>query len=206
MSATTVPVVPELTGDFTTGQLPKIAPGAVTVTIARTVTPESRDDFDRWCDEMVELVRRAPGCLGATTLAPSRDGEAHHMVFRFIDAVHLRRWERSPERHALLERIDEMVVSERVTVTPGEEAFFVALGEVGKRRTRVGAFVADLAWVYPLALVLSVLLAPAFAQLDVLWRVLILSTVSGLASKAALFPVRRWVRRRRMLPQNSAVR
>jgi antibiotic biosynthesis monooxygenase (ABM) superfamily enzyme len=198
--------VPELTGDFTTGQLPKIAPGAVTVTIARTVKPECRDEFDRWCDEMVELVRAAPGCLGATTLAPSRDGEAHHMVFRFIDAVHLRRWERSPARLALLERIDDMVLAERVTVTPGEDAFFWALGEVGKRKTRLGRFVSDLAWIYPLALTVSVLLAPAFAQLDILWRVLVSSTVMGLASKAALNPIRRWVRRRRMLPQNSAVR
>jgi antibiotic biosynthesis monooxygenase (ABM) superfamily enzyme len=198
--------VPELTGDFTTGQLPKIAPGAVTVTIARTVKPECRQDFDNWCDEMVTLVRAAPGCLGATTLAPSRDGEAHHMVFRFIDAVHLRRWERSPARLSLLERIDDMVLAERVTVTPGEDAFFDALGEVGKRRTRLGRFVSDLAWIYPLALTVSVLLAPAFAQLDILWRVLVSSTVMGLASKAALNPIRRWVRRRRMLPQNSAVR
>lgn len=198
--------MPELTGDFTTGQLPKIAPGAVTVTIARTVSPEHRGAFDSWCNEMVALVQNAPGCLGATTLAPSRDGEAHHMVFRFVDAVHLRRWERSPARLTLLERIDEMVVSERVTVTPGEDAFFAALGDVGKRRTRLGAFAADLAWVYPLALATAVLLAPAFARLDVLWRVLILTTVSALASKAALLPVRRWIRRRRMLPQNSAVR
>ncbi|MGA0863906.1 MAG: antibiotic biosynthesis monooxygenase [Ilumatobacteraceae bacterium] len=198
--------MPELTGDFTTGQLPKIAPGAVTITIARTVKPEYRDEFDRWCDEMVALVRAAPGCLGATTLAPSRDGEAHHMVFRFIDAVHLRRWERSPARLALLERIDDMVLAERVTVTPGEDAFFWALGEVGKRKTRLGRFVSDLAWIYPLALTVSVLLAPAFARLDILWRVLVSSTVMGLASKAALNPIRRWVRRRRMLPQNSAIR
>lgn len=206
MSTTTVVVVPELTGDFTTGQLPKIAPGAVTVTIARTVSTGARDEFDRWCDEMVELVRRADGCLGATTLAPSRDGEAHHMVFRFVDAVHLRRWERSPARLALLERIDTMVISERVTVTPGEEAFFDALGEVGKRKTRVGRFVSDLVWVYPVALVFSVLLAPSFAKLDVLWRVLVSTTVMGLASTAALHPIRRRIRRRRMLPQDSAVR
>ena len=198
--------MPELTGDFTTGQLPKIAPGAVTVTIARTVKAECRQEFDSWCDDMVALVRAAPGCLGATTLAPSRDGEAHHMVFRFIDAVHLRRWERSPARLSLLERIDDMVLAERVTVTPGEDAFFDALGEVGKRRTRLGRFVSDLAWIYPLALTVSVLLAPAFAQLDILWRVLVSTTVMGLASTAALHPIRRWVRRRRMLPQNSAVR
>lgn len=198
--------MPELTGDFTTGQLPKIAPGAVTVTIARTVKAECRQEFDTWCDDMVALVRAAPGCLGATTLAPSRDGEAHHMVFRFIDAVHLRRWERSPARLSLLERIDDMVLAERVTVTPGEDAFFDALGEVGKRRTRLGRFVSDLAWIYPLALTVSVLLAPAFAQLDILWRVLVSTTVMGLASTAALHPIRRWVRRRRMLPQNSAVR
>lgn len=202
----TVTGVPDLTGDFSTGQLPKIAPGAVTVAIARTIDPAHRHAFESWCDEMMVAVRGAPGCLGATTLSPARDDEAYHMVFRFVDAIHLRQWERSDVRLALLGRADAWVTSERVTVTAGEEKFFGALGEVDRHRTRFAKYVSDLLWIYPLALVVAIVLAPSFARLDVLWRVLITTSIMGLASTAAVGPVRRRLRRRRMLPQDSAVR
>ena len=204
--AITVTGVPDLTGDFSTGQLPKIAPGAVTVAIARTVDPAHRVPFEAWCEEMMAAVRTAPGCLGATTLSPARDDEAYHMVFRFVDAIHLRQWERSDVRQSLLDRADAWVVSERVTVTAGEEKFFDALGEVDRHRSRFGKWVSDLLWIYPLALVVSIALAPAFARLDVLWRVLITTAIMGLASTAAVRPVRRRLRRRRMLPQDSEIR
>lgn len=198
--------MPDLTGDFSTGRLPKIAPGAVTVTVARTVYPEHKGAFEAWCDEMMVAVRAAEGCLGATTLAPSTDDEAYHMVFRFVDAVHLRRWERSDVRSVLLDRADAWISSERVTVTAGEERFFEAQSDVDRHRTHIGRFFADVAWIYPLAVVVSVVLAPSFARLDVLWRVLISTTVISLGSTTALRPLRRWWRRRRMLPQDVEVR
>lgn len=204
--AITVTGVPDLTGDFSTGQLPKIAPGAVTVAIARTIDPAHRDEFEAWCDQMMTAVKSAPGCLGATTLSPALDDEAYHMVFRFVDAIHLRQWERSDARLGLLDVADAWVTSERVTVTAGEEKFFDALGEVDRHRTRFGKYVSDLLWIYPLALVVSIVLAPSFARLDVLWRVLITTAIMGLASTAAVGPVRRRLRRRRMLPQDSAIR
>lgn len=198
--------MPDLTGDFSTGQLPKIAPGAVTVAIARTIDPAHRAAFGAWCDEMMSAVRAAPGCLGATTLSPARDDEAYHMVFRFVDAIHLRRWERSDARQGLLDRADAWVTSERVTVTAGEEKFFNALGDVDRHRSRLGRWVSDLLWIYPLALVVSIVLAPSFARLDMLWRVLTTTAIMGLASTAAVGPVRRRLRRRRMLPQDSEIR
>jgi antibiotic biosynthesis monooxygenase (ABM) superfamily enzyme len=79
--------MPHLTGPFTTGKLPRIAPGAVTVTIARTVDPQYREEFDTWCEEMVALVRTHPGCLGATVFFPGQDDDVYHIVFRFQDAV-----------------------------------------------------------------------------------------------------------------------
>jgi len=90
--------MPELTGDFDTGKLPRIAQGSVTVTIARTVEPGHDARFLAWSDEMLTAVRSADGCLGAMTLRPGTDSDEYHMVFRFIDVIHLRRWERSPKR------------------------------------------------------------------------------------------------------------
>lgn len=198
--------VPELTGDFPTGDLPRIAPGAVTVTIERRVDPTQHERFTAWTEDMLAAVRAAPGCLGATVLSPGGHDEPYHMVFRFVDVVHLRRWERSEERSALLERGDGLFLSERITSTAGSDTYFNALGEVERHRGRVGRFFTDVAWVYPASLVFALLTAPLFARLDLWTRVLVSTVCVGLVSRLALRPLRRWWRRRRMLPQNLETR
>lgn len=196
----------DLTGNFDTGKLPKIAPGAVTVTISRTPLPGKRSEFDQWCVDMKTAVESAPGCLGATVLRPERDSNTYHMVFRFADALHLRQWERSDTRQELRDRADSLVESERVTVTAGTEEFFRVQGETDRHRSAFGKFVADVAWVYPIALIIAIALAPYLAQLSIVPRVLLSSFLVAATSKYATGPVRRWWRRKRMLPQNSAVR
>jgi antibiotic biosynthesis monooxygenase (ABM) superfamily enzyme len=195
--------MPDLTGNFETGRLPKIAPGTVTITIARVPKRGHRDEFEEWCTDMHSAVEQAPGCLGATILRPDRDGNTYQMVFRFADVLSLRQWERSEIRQTLRERGDLLIESERVTATAGTEEFFNALGEVDRHRTKTGRFVADIAWVYPIALISSVALAPHLAKLAILPRVLVSTAVIGASSKYATGPIRKWWRRRRMLPQNS---
>lgn len=196
----------ELTGAFSTGKLPKIAPGAVTVAITRTINPFNKVAFEQWCDDMTTTVQKAEGCLGATVLWPSKESDPYQMVFRFVDVLHLRRWERSDERIALRERADRLIESEKVSVTAGTEEFFNALGQADRHRTRTGRFVADIAWVYPAALLFTVWLAPLFARIEVFPRVLISTALFGATSKYATGPVRKRWRRRRMLPQDSLVR
>jgi len=116
--------MPELTGSFDTSKLPRIAPGTVTVTIARTVKPGLSAPFVAWSDEMLAAVKSFPGCLGATMLHPGSESDEYHIVFRFVDAVHLRQWERSAERSAVLAKADELITAERVTVTAGADEFF----------------------------------------------------------------------------------
>lgn len=199
-------VMSDLTGNFDTGRLPKIAPGSVTVTISRTPRSGKRSEFDEWCSDMQQAVQSAPGCLGATVLKPERDSNVYHMVFRFVDALHLREWERSEVRQQLRDRADELVESERVTVTAGTEEFFRAQGEVDRHRSALGKFIADVAWVYPVALIIAISIAPHLAKLDVIPRVLVSTFVIAATSKYATGPIRRWWRRKRMLPQNSEVR
>ena len=193
--------MPDLTGDFETGKLPRIAPGAITVTIERTPQPDRHAEFVDWSERLLTLVMSAEGCLGATMLRPARPGEPYQMVCRFVDVLHLRKWERSASRELLRDEGHHLVVTERVTVTSGTEEFFRALGDVEKPRSRVRQFIVDVAWVYPVALLSSVWLAPYLAKLEVLPRVLISTSVIGATSKWATGPVRRWWRRRRMLPQ-----
>lgn len=203
---TTVTPMPDLTGNFETGRLPKIAPGTVTITIARVPKNGHLSEFEDWCTDMHNAVEQAPGCLGATILRPDRGSNTYQMVFRFADVLSLRQWERSEVRQALRERGDQIIESERVTATAGTEEFFNALGEVDRHRTKTGRFVADIAWVYPIALVSSIALAPHLAKMAILPRVLISTAIIGATSKYATGPIRKWWRRRRMLPQNSEIR
>lgn len=197
--------VSELTGPFDTEKLPRIAPGSVTVTIARTVKPGRSAEFTSWSNEMVKTVQAFPGCLGATMLHPGKDSDEYHIVFRFTDAIHLRQWERSTQRNALLAKSDDLINSERVTVTAGDEEFFSAQTQVAPHRTKVGGFLSEVAWVYPLALGFTILLGPTLGSLSVFVRALIFTALIGLTSRLAVKPFRvRW-HRRRMLPQDQHV-
>lgn len=198
--------MPELTGPFDTGKLPRIARGAVTVAIARTIDPAHREEFEEWATAILAAVNAAPGSLGGTVLAPAEPGDPYHMVFRFRDALHLRQWERSETRQRFRDSGDRFIVSEKVTVTAGTEEFFDALVDVPKRRSPLGRFFFDLAWVYPVAVFFTLVLAPYIARLDVLSRVLVSSVFIGATGKWATEPVRRWFRRRRMLPQSKVTR
>ena len=195
-----------LTGPFDTGKLARIAPGSVTVTIARTIAPGKGDAFVIWCDEMLAAVQQSPGCLGATVLHPGVDSDAYQMVFRFIDALHLRRWERSQRREELLSQVDEMILTERITVTAGTDEFFIAQGNSDRHRTKYGKFVADIAWVYPMSLIITVVLAPLIASMTLWQRVLVTTLFFAVTKKFGLGPMRRYWRRRHMLPQNSTQR
>ena len=198
--------MPELTGPFETGKLPKIAQGAVTVAISRTIDPTKTAEFEAWSEEILDAARKAPGSLGGTLLAPAEPGDPYHMVFRFADVLHLRAWERSPEREAFRQRGDEFILTEKVTVTVGTDEFFDALTQGGRPKSRFGRFVSDLFWVYPVALAFTLIVAPYIAKLDVIPRVLVSSAFIGATSKIATEPIRRRLRQRRTLPQGKVTR
>jgi antibiotic biosynthesis monooxygenase (ABM) superfamily enzyme len=194
--------VSELTGPFDTAKLPRIAPGSITVTVARTVKPGRSAEFTTWSEEMVNTVRAFPGCLGATTLHPGKDSDEYHLVFRFVDALHLRQWERSPERNNLLAKSDDLISAERVTATAGDKEFFSAQAQVAPHRTQFGSFLSEVVWIYPVALGFTVVLGPALNSLSVFVRALIFTALIGLASRLAVTPFRMRWHRRRMLPQD----
>ena len=195
----------ELTGSFAAGKLPRIATGSVTVTIARTVKPGCDAKFIVLAEEMIATVSKFPGCLGATMLYPGEEFDEYHSVFRFTDAIHLRQWERSTERNAILAKTDDLVSAERVTVTAGGAEFFAAQTQAEPHRTKLGSFISEVAWVYPLALGYTVLLGPLLDSFSVFVRALVFTALIGLTSRLVVAPFRlRW-HRRRMLPQDRRV-
>jgi hypothetical protein len=189
----------ELTGSFDTAELPRIADEPVTVTVARRVEPGFEAQFLRWADEVVTVMERFHGSLGAGVFHPGPDGGDYQIVFRFVDGVHLREWERSPQRAALMARADEFVISERVQRTVGVERFFTLPANAEQPRPLWQRILIDVAWVYPVALGVSLLVAPVLSGLPRVAGTLVSAAIITTVMRLAIGPLRSKLRSKRGL-------
>jgi antibiotic biosynthesis monooxygenase (ABM) superfamily enzyme len=188
-----------LSGLFDTAQLPRIAPSPVTVTVSRTVAPGREAEFAHWAEQMAERARTFPGSLGAGVLQPGPDGGDFQIVFRFVDGLALRLWERSPQRAVLLAEADQFVTSERVHRTVGVEEWFDLPSRSEPSRRMWHRIVTDVLWVYPVALLASLFVAPLLARVPVEARTLLSAGLITLVMRLAVGPMRTRLRSRRRL-------
>ena len=188
-----------LSGPFDTAQLPRIASDPVTVTVARTVAPGFEAQYVQWTEDVVAMLRKFHGCLGAGVLHPGPDGGEHQIIFRFVDGLHLREWERSPQRAALMARAAGFVDNERVQRTVGVDNWFELSQRAETKRPIWGRIATDVAWVYPVAIVISLVVAPRIAQLPFAIRVTISTLLITAVMRLAVGPLRSRLRARRTL-------
>jgi hypothetical protein len=179
--------------------LPRIAADPVTVTVARTVAPGWEAEFLRWADDLVAAAKEAPGCLGAAVFHPGEAGGEYQIVVRFADGVMLRAWERSDVRNELMERADRFVTSTRLQRTVGVDEWFEAAAHAPAKRSAVHQLLVDVAWVYPVSLLLALLVTPVIGSLPLLVRVLVGATIITAVLQVAVGPMRRRIRSRRRL-------
>jgi antibiotic biosynthesis monooxygenase (ABM) superfamily enzyme len=188
-----------LTGPFDTGQLPRLAPYPVTVTVARTVAAGWEAEFMRWADEMVATARAFPGCLGAAVLHPGDAGGEYQIIVRFSDGMMLRVWEKSAIRNELMDRSDQFVTSARLQRTVGVDAWFEATGLAEPKRPLWKKLSIDVAWVYPVSLFMSVFAAPLLVKMPLGIRVLTSGAVITTVMHFLVLPIRKNLRARRTL-------
>ncbi len=188
-----------LSGSFDTAQLPRIAPDPVTVTVARVIRPGHEGQFLRWADELVAAAREQPGFLGAAVLHPGQEGGEYQTVMRFVDGVHLRAWERSEVRAELMSRSEPWVLAARVQRTVGVDQWFEAASFAQPKRPWWQRLAVDVAWVFPVSMVVALFVAPSLGTLPLALRVLAGALVITLALQIAVGPLRRRLRARRRL-------
>lgn len=183
-----------LTGPHDTGQLAAITVEPVTVTVERSPNPAFRREFAAALSKLAAAAEQAPGSLGAGVLAGAGGDDPWHVVFRFQDAVALRRWEASEERQKLLGQVQLYTTRTKVVSAPSPDAWFAA-SDVPVEST-VGKWARDVMWTLPIAALLTVTVVPLFGSLPVVVRV-VLSTGVGAALYAGMIaPTRRWWRQR----------
>ncbi len=191
---------PPLSGVVDTGRLPRIAGEPVTVTVARRVAPGWEAEFLLWAEELLAAAKAAPGCLGGAVLHPGAGGGGEYqIVVRFVDGVHLRQFERSEVRNELMTRADRFVTSARLQRTVGVEEWFQAAAHAPDPRSRWRVLASDVAWVYPVAMLSALFVAPFVAHFPAWARVLFGTIVITLALAFTVGPLRRFLRARRRL-------
>jgi uncharacterized protein len=186
-----------LSGPFDTGQLPRLAPHPVTITVARTIAPGWEAEFLRWADEVVTAARDFPGCLGAAVLHPGAAGGEYQIIVRFSDGLMLRVWERSAIRNELMEQSDQFVTSMRLQRTVGVEEWFNAAGLAELKRPLWKKMSIDVAWVYPIALFFSLVVAPLLVKIPLGLRVLTSIAAVSIVMQFLVMPIRKRLRAKR---------
>jgi uncharacterized protein len=188
--------VASLTGSYNTSELPRLGSGPVTVTVSRNIVPGFEDEFETLATQFEAELSSFPGCLGVGVLRPGPAGGEYHVVFRFTDAVSLRQWERSPERTKALDRMETLVIDTRVQRVHGVEEFFELPSLIEPHRPWYRRLTGDVLWVFPVALTVTLLIAPHLEWLPLAPRVLTVVTIMTLTISFAVDPIRNRLKKR----------
>lgn len=184
-----------LTASYDTMQLAAIS-DPVTVTVARTATPGHEEALAEGLEALATLAKSAPGYLGAGVFSPGTSVGPYQLVVRFENAGYLREWEDSPERNAVLSKIDHAIEEVAVAATASPEAFFEA--QVAHEPQRpVRQIVADTMWFLPISLAIVLLLIPLVHTVPLFPRLLITGFTASIASFIGVRPLRNAWRRHR---------
>jgi uncharacterized protein len=143
---------------------------SVTVTVARKVAPGREADFEEWVQGIMAAGAKFPGFLGGGVLRPPHAGREWHVVYRFADADKQRAWEASAERAAWLARADEFARETGTTHVSGLETWFALPGRTAPAPPKWKMALVTFAAVYPLALLVTVALAPRTVAWPLLLR------------------------------------
>jgi len=116
---------------------------------------------------------------------------------RFSDGLMLRVWERSTIRNDLMERADKFVTGTRMSRTVGVEEWFNAAGNADPKRPLWKKLSFEVLWVYPAALLISVVLAPLLVKIPLGIRVLTSIAVVTVVMQFVVMPIRKRLRAKR---------
>lgn len=189
-------IVAALTGPYDTSELPRMGAGPVTVTVSREIVRGREIEFEQLASQLQTDLVKFPGCLGVGVLRPGPSGGEYQIVFRFTDPVSLRRWERSPERAEALRLMEPLIVDTRVQRVHGVEEFFDLPSLIKPDHAWYRRVSGDVAWVFPVSLIVSLLIAPHLAFMPLVPRVLSIVTIMTVTMSFAIDPVRGRVRKR----------
>lgn len=105
--------------------------GPVTVSVSRKVIAGRERDYEDWIKIAAEAVRSYPGHLGVNVLRPTQSTDNEYVIiYRFDSYPHLKAWETSDEREALVANLDSIIVGEPTVIKGTGLEFWFTLPDV----------------------------------------------------------------------------
>ncbi len=171
-------------------------PEPVTVTVARRIAAGREADFEDWSDELTAAAANYAGFLGAGRLRPSRVGDPWHVVFRFDSAEHLREWEVSPERTAMLRVGEHLVEGTDMHRVSGLETWFSLPGRTAPAPPKWKMFLVSATVFYLLNLTLSLTYGWALDGWPLPLHIVVISVpVTAIATWLVMPRAARWLQK-----------
>ena len=148
------------------------------VVVSRRTPLANVEAFEAALAELRQVSSKQADHLACDVLrgAVARGAREYLVAYRFADEAGLRAWEGSPERQALLQRIDALTVGGRRRELTGLEAWFdLPPGQLPPPRHRMALVI----WlgIWPLVSLMLWLAPPYLAPLPFLLRTAVLSAV-----------------------------
>jgi antibiotic biosynthesis monooxygenase (ABM) superfamily enzyme len=171
-------------------------PEPVTVTVGRRIAAGREADFEDWSDELTAAAANYAGFLGAGRLRPSRVGDPWHVVFRFDSAEHLREWEVSPERTAMLRVGEHLVEDTDMHRVSGLETWFSLPGRTAPAPPKWKMFAVSATVFYLLNLTLSLTYGWALDGWPLPLHIIVISVpVTAIATWLVMPRAARWLQK-----------
>lgn len=154
----------------------------VTVLVTRRVRPDQEEAFNSWLRELAQMATRYPGHQGVTVIPPPDTAAEREyvIVFRFDTQAHLRVWQQSDERRAMLARSASMADDppHDRELTGMESWFATPGGQVRRSPPSWKMWLLSSVAIYPLITLLSLALVP-LAQVPLAIRFAITTPLLG---------------------------
>jgi uncharacterized protein len=140
-----------------------------TVVITHRVREGKESDYDNWLNEIGPLCRAHPGHLDWHIVRPvSGLTTTYTVIIRFDTEEHLRQWMGSHDRQRLIERARPLLAADdEYTIRSGLDFWFTPAGTGVKVPVRWKQFLLTWSAIFPLALGVPLVVAPALELLGV---------------------------------------
>lgn len=132
---------------------------AVTLVVEHCVANAgAKGRYETWLREIIPLARAFSGHQGIDIMWPGPGSTRYRLVLRFDGMEHLRAWVDSPERAALVARIEPWLEAETCHATSGLEYLFATSPDPPPRRYK--QFFLTLSAIYPLTTIVPATIMP----------------------------------------------
>lgn len=149
---------------------PPALPGdGATVVITHRVRGGRQADYERWLQEIAPLCKASPGHLDWHIVRPIPGvTETYTVIIRFDTTAHLKHWMESSERKRLIEKVQPLFVgSDDFYISSGLDFWFAPTGARAKVPVRWKQYLVTWSAIYPLALAVPFVVAPALRWVGV---------------------------------------